>query len=111
VLTLATVLATFLLGLLSDWLFARRLQQLSDLMSKLPAADQSWHDGMHIEWAFYKTLQSIVPNFQLFWLTDALTQKKPIGFDYIATAVPYGLVLIVMALALGTMLFQRREVG
>jgi hypothetical protein len=111
VLTLATVLATFFVGLLSDWLFARKLQQLSDLMSKLPAADQSWHDSMHLEWGFYKVLQSIFPNFQLFWLTDALTQKKTIGIDYIASAVPYGCVLIVMALALGTFLFQRREVG
>ena len=80
VLTLATVLATFMCGMLSDWLFARKLKQLSDLMGKLPAA-------------------------------DALTQKKNIGFEYIATAVPYGFVLIVMALALGTFLFQRREVG
>ena len=111
VLTLATVLGTFLVGLLSDWLFARKLQQLSDLMSKLPAENQSWHDPMHLEWGFYKVLQSIFPNFQLFWLTDALTQKKTIGIDYIASAVPYGCVLIVMALALGTFLFQRREVG
>ena len=111
VLTLATVLATFLCGMLSDWLFARKLQQLSDLMGKLPAADQSWHDSMHLEWGFYKAMQSLVPNFQLFWLSDALTQKKNIGFEYIATVVPYGFVLIVMALALGTFLFQRREVG
>ena len=111
VLTLATVLGTFLVGLLSDWLFARKLQQLSDLMAKLPAENQSWHDSMHLEWGFYKVLQSIFPNFQLFWLTDALTQKKTIGIDYIASAVPYGFVLIVMALALGTFLFQRREVG
>jgi hypothetical protein len=56
-------------------------------------------------------MQSVVPNFQLFWLSDALTQKKNIGFEYIVTAVPYGFVLIVMALAVGTFLFQRREVG
>ncbi|MCE9620378.1 MAG: ABC transporter permease [Planctomycetes bacterium] len=111
VLTLATVLATFLTGLLSDWLFARKLQQLSDLMSKLPPADQSWHDAVHLEWGLYKALQSVIPNFQIFWLTDALTQKKPIGLEYIATAVPYGVILIAMALAMGTFLFQRREVG
>jgi hypothetical protein len=64
-----------------------------------------------LEWGFYKVMQSVIPNFQLFWLSDALTQKKNIGFEYIATAVPYGFVLIVMALALGTFLFQRREVG
>lgn len=111
VLTLATVIGTFLIGLLSDWLFARKLQQLSDVMSKLPASEQSWHDAMHLEWGLYKVLQSVVPNFQIFWLTDALTQKKNIGFEYMATAIPYGFVLIVMALALGTFLFQRREVG
>jgi len=59
----------------------------------------------------FKTLQAVVPNFQVFWLADAVTQKKPIGVEYLQYALPYGLILIVMCLAAATMLFQRREVG
>jgi hypothetical protein len=111
VLTLALVLGLFVLGLLSDWLFARRLEQLGATLAKIPADQQHWWDAMHLEWGAYRGLQAVVPNFQVFWLADAVTQKKPIGAEYLAYAVPYGLVLIVMALAAGTMLFQRREVG
>lgn len=111
VLTLALVLGLFVVGLLSDWLFARRLEQLGDVLSRMPADQQRWYDALHLEWGVFKALQAVVPNFQVFWLADAVTQKKPIGMDYLAMALPYGLVLIVMALAAGTMLFQRREVG
>ena len=111
VLTLLTVLGLFLLGLLSDWLFARRLEQLGDLIAKLPQEQARWFDAVHLEWGVFRALQAIVPNFQLFWLADAVTQKKPIGLDYLATAVPYGLSLIAVSLAAGTLLFQRREVG
>ena len=111
VLTLALVLGLFVLGLLSDWLFARRLEQVGDLLTRIPADQQRWYDALHLEWGAFKALQSVVPNFQVFWLADAVTQKKPIGTDYLLTAVPYGLVLITMSLAAGTLLFQRREVG
>ncbi|MFM7806724.1 MAG: hypothetical protein ACKPEA_02190, partial [Planctomycetota bacterium] len=89
----------------------RRLEQLGDVLSRMPADQQRWYDSLHLEWGVFKALQAVVPNFQVFWLADAVTQKKPIGLDYLAMALPYGLVLIVMALAAGTMLFQRREVG
>ncbi|MCP4068935.1 MAG: hypothetical protein GY741_11710, partial [Phycisphaeraceae bacterium] len=54
---------------------------------------------------------AIVPNFQVFWLADAITQDADIPLDYLAWTVPYGLVLIVVALSIAVMLFQRREVG
>ncbi len=111
VLTLALVLGLFVLGLLSDWMFARKIEQLNAMLSRIPADQQHWWDAMHLEWGAYRSLQAVVPNFQVFWLADAVTQKKPIGLEYLAFAVPYGLVLIVMALAAGIMLFQRREVG
>jgi hypothetical protein len=34
-----------------------------------------------------------------------------IGWDYLGMALPYGLTVIVMSLAAGTLMFQRREVG
>ena len=111
VLTLLTVLGLFILGLLSDWLFARRLEQLSELIAKLPQEQSHWLDPLHLEWSAFRALQAVVPNFQLFWLADAVTQKKAIGVDYLAMAVPYGIALIAVSLAAGTLLFQRREVG
>ena len=52
-----------------------------------------------------------MPNFQVFWLSDALTQRRPIPLSYIAEIVPYGLVYVVVALAAAVALFERREVG
>ena len=53
--TLAVCSAVFLIGLMSDYLFG------------LPASHGNW-------WA--STLYSIVPNWQLFWLADALEKGK-----------------------------------
>ncbi|NBV64169.1 MAG: ABC transporter permease [Planctomycetes bacterium] len=111
VLTLLTVLGLFLVGLLSDWLFARRIEQLTEIMGKLPEGQAHWYDTLHLEWGLFRALQAIVPNFQLFWMADAVTQKKVIGWDYLGMALPYGLTVIVMSLAAGTLMFQRREVG
>jgi ABC-2 type transport system permease protein len=61
--------------------------------------------------AAYRAAYSIVPNFQVLLLSDAITQDHLIPVSYIATAALYGLTLIIAALALATILFQRREVG
>ena len=55
--------------------------------------------------------RAALPNFQVFWLSDTLTQKKAIPTEYIAWVVPYALALVTAMLALATALFQRREVG
>jgi ABC-2 type transport system permease protein len=111
VLTLASVLGLFILGLLSDWLFARRIEQIGAMLAKIPPDQQHWLDANHLELGVFRALQAVVPNFQVFWLADAVTQKKPIGLDYLQYALPYGFVLIAMSLAAATALFQRREVG
>jgi hypothetical protein len=61
--------------------------------------------------AFLSTCRAALPNFQVFWLSDALTQKKSIPLDYIGYTVPYTLALVTALLSLATALFQRREVG
>jgi len=111
VLTLLTVLGLFITGLLSDWLFARRVEQLSNIIAKMPEGQSHWFDALHLEWGVFRFLQASIPNFQLFWMADAVTQKKVIGWDYLSLALPYGIILIAMNLAVGTLLFQRREVG
>lgn len=118
VLTLIATIGVFVLGLLSDWIFARRIVVLEKAIASADASH--WWDFDHLSWGLFKSLQAITPNFQLFWLVDAVNQKKPIvlmhGADgvwvgYGLTVFAYGMVLIIAALALGTILFQRREVG
>ena len=97
VITLLVVLGIFLLGLLSDWMLGSRLAS-----GEAPGA---------LAKAFLSTCRAALPNFQVFWLSDALTQKKSIPLDYIGYTVPYTLALVTALLSLATALFQRREVG
>lgn len=54
---------------------------------------------------------SIVPNFQVLWLSDAVTQEHIIPYSYLLKTTIYGVFYIVFALSAGVFLFQRREVG
>jgi ABC-type transport system involved in multi-copper enzyme maturation permease subunit len=54
---------------------------------------------------------ALIPNMQDFWLLDAVTQNQPIPLTHIARVIAYGLLLIVAALSIGVVLFQRRDVG
>lgn len=57
-------------------------------------------------WAAY----AIIPNFQVMWLADALTQGRLIPGSYLVRILIYGAFYIIAALGLATILFQRREV-
>ena len=65
--TLAICSGFFLLGLMSDYLFGRR-------------ADHSW-------WA--SILYTVLPNWQLLWVADALEEGKHIPWSYLGTAFGY----------------------
>lgn len=109
VLTVAVTLGVFMTGMLSDWLFGRPAARFADVLAT-SSGDAAL--GMtKLGLAITKTLYSVVPNFQVFWLSDALTQKSPIPLSYVATLVPYGLLHVVVALAIAVALFQDREVG
>jgi ABC-type transport system involved in multi-copper enzyme maturation permease subunit len=89
--TLAVCSAVFLLGLMSDYLFG------------IPAAHGSW-------WA--STLYSIVPNWQLFWLADALeTGKSTFHWAYVGKALGYVVFYAGAALAVAVALFDERELS
>ena len=89
--TLAICSAVFLVGLMSDYLFG------------LPAAQGHW-------WA--STLYSIVPNWQLFWLADALeTGKGSLQWAYVGKALAYVAGYTGAALAVGVALFEDRELS
>jgi ABC-2 type transport system permease protein len=86
--TLAVCSGFFLLGLMSDYLFGRR------------AEAGSW-------WA--NICYSILPNWQLFWMADALEEGKYIPARYLGTASAYMVAYVGAALALALWLFEDRE--
>ena len=89
--TLAVCSAFFLIGLMSDYLFGQR------------AAAGNW-------WA--STLYTVIPNWQLFWLADALDMgKSTFHWHYVAKAFAYTVGYAGAALAVGTALFEERELS
>lgn len=55
--------------------------------------------------------RAVLPNFQVMFLSDALTQDHRIPVSYVFRTLLYGVLYIGAALALATFLFQTREVG
>lgn len=88
--TLAVCTGFFMLGLMSDYLFGR------------PAAGGSL-------WA--SVVYAAVPNWQLFWMADALEPGKNIPAGYIAKALVYVVGYLGAALALALALFEDRELS
>ena len=89
--TLAVCSAVFLIGLMSDYLFG------------LPAARGNW-------WA--STLYTVVPNWQIFWLADAIEAgKSTFQWAYVGKALAYAVCYAGAALAVGTALFEERELS
>jgi ABC-2 type transport system permease protein len=89
VVTLSACVGLFLLGLVSDWVFGRAAQ--SHLWAKI---------------CYY-----IVPNLQIFWISDAIYEGSPIPAKYILITAVYALCYSAGILALAVALFQRRQVG
>jgi ABC-type transport system involved in multi-copper enzyme maturation permease subunit len=89
--TLAICSAVFLVGLMSDYFFGIRAQA------------GNW-------WA--SALYSIIPNWQLFWLADAIeTGKSTFQWAYVGKAFAYAVCYAGAALAVGTALFEERELS
>jgi hypothetical protein len=89
--TLAICSAVFLVGLMSDYFFGQR------------AAQGDW-------WA--SILYSAVPNWQLFWLADALEMgKNTLHWAYVGKALGYAACYIGAVLAVGVALFEERELS
>jgi ABC-type transport system involved in multi-copper enzyme maturation permease subunit len=89
--TLAICSALFLLGIMSDYLFGTRAEK------------GSW-------WA--SVLYTVTPNWQLFWLADALSMgKSTFHWGYVSKALVYVAGYVGAALALAVILFEDRELG
>jgi hypothetical protein len=54
---------------------------------------------------------ALIPNWQFFWMADALASEVPIPWGYVGNAALYVLVLSLIFAAMGVMMFQYREVG
>jgi ABC-type transport system involved in multi-copper enzyme maturation permease subunit len=67
--------------------------------------------GEMASWFMYWIGYSILPNFQILWLSDALTQETLIPGTYLLGILVYGALYTIAVLGIGIILFQRREVG
>lgn len=88
--TLAVCSGFFLLGLMSDYLFGRR------------AEAGSW-------WASF--LYAVFPNWQIFWMADALEPGKSIPWAYVGKAFGYMVGYLGAALCVALTLFEDRELN
>ena len=89
VLTLTFCVGAFLMGLISDYIFARLA-------------------GQHI-WA--KVGEAITPNFQVFWISDAIYEGSIIQPGYIGMSALYATLYTGAILMFAIAMFQKRQVG
>ena len=93
--TLAVCSAIFLVGLMSDYFYMQ--------MGGKPDGSGPW--GASI-------LYSVLPNWQLFWLADALESgKNSLQWAYVGKALGYAVCYAGAALAAGVALFEDRELS
>ncbi len=89
VMTLVFCISVFMLGLISDWV-------------------ASQYAGEYLWAKFYTTL---LPNMQIFWVSDAIYEKGIVPFSYLIKGLSYSASYTVGILALSVAFFQRRQVG
>jgi hypothetical protein len=80
----------FFLGLMSSHLFLR--QSDSELLNMV-----------------YNVCYAIIPNWQFFWLADAIAVGRHIPNDYVISGCIYGVIYFLIATVWAIVLFQDRE--
>lgn len=88
--TLAVCAGFFLVGLVADYLL------------KAPADNGSW---------LARAAYAAIPNWQQFWLADALEDKKSIPWSYVGAAAGYLVAYLGVALGAAVLLFEDRELS
>ncbi len=111
VMTIGISLGILVLGLLSDWIFARRILALEQVIAVRDAVEGRAFGIDDLALYGYKFGYAALPNFQVFWVVDAVNQEQAIPLEYLELVVPYGVLMTIAALAIAVALFQRREVG
>ena len=89
IITLSACVGIFLLGLISDYTFGRFAET-------------------HI-WA--KIGRFLVPNLQIFWISDAIYEGSQVPLKYIVITASYALCYAIAILSIAIAVFQRRQVG
>ncbi len=89
IVTLCACIGIFLLGLVSDYTFGR-------------------FASTHL-WA--RIGRFLVPNLQIFWISDAIYEGSVVPLKYILLSASYALCYTTAILAAAIALFQRRQVG
>jgi hypothetical protein len=89
VVTLSACMGIFLLGLVSDYAFGRFADTY--FLARL---------GRYL-----------VPNLQLFWISDAIYEGSTVPMKYVGMAATYAICYIGAVLAVAIAMFQRRQVG
>jgi len=101
--TLLICAAAFLLGLLNDSLLTPWL------------SEKTWSDvrgtGDGVKRILGELVHAVAPNFQIFWVADALKMAHDVPGVVALTVSVYALLYIAAALAVAVALFQTREVG
>jgi ABC-2 type transport system permease protein len=89
VVTLSACIGVFLLGLISDYVFGK----------------------LALTYSWAAVVRSLVPNLQIFWISDAIYEGSTVPFRYLTIAATYAVCYTAGILALAVALFQRRQVG
>jgi hypothetical protein len=87
--TLSACVGIFLLGLVSDWVFG----------------------GLAKTHLWAKICYFVLPNLQIFWISDAIYEGSGVPVKYILISASYAVCYTAGILALAIALFQRRQVG
>jgi ABC-type Na+ efflux pump permease subunit len=103
VVTLTCCVGVFLLGLISDWVFGRfAARSLSD-----PAFDLVDKMGIVLS----KVGIILVPNLQIYWVSDAIYETGVVPAPYLLIALGYTALYTAGILTLSIAMFQKRQIG
>jgi ABC-2 type transport system permease protein len=80
-----------------------------DAISRAEIA-QMRESGLGVRW-WASGLYTILPNWQLFWLAEALEGDNRVPWSYVGKALIYVIAYLGAALALGLLLFEDRELS
>ena len=117
------VLPALLLVLFAVWAMGAITVTLSvklDLVANMLVSSIIFFIGLISDYFFGGTagtfslsalLYALVPNWQFFWLADALANKKSIPLEYVAWTSTYILLYISFCSIIAVTLFNNREVG
>jgi len=123
VITLSCCIGIFLLGLISDYAFGRlKGYEVKNLQTghyeffgadDLPDDNDKYDLENKVPQRYFwgQIGRFLVPNLQIFWISDAIYEGSQVPAKYIIITASYTLCYTIAILALAIALFQRKQVG